>query len=102
MLDILKRTMYAGVGLGMMAKERIEELGKDLAKQAKLSEHEGKELLDDLMKQSETARADFESRVESAVARAIANLNLASRSQLEELAARVEALENRMRPTSSI
>ena len=55
MLDILKRTMYAGVGLGMMAKERIEELGKDLAKQAKLSEHEGKELLDDLMKQSETA-----------------------------------------------
>ena len=56
MIDLIKKTLLTGVGLAVMTKEKVEELGKDLVSQAKLSEHEGKEFVDNLLKQSETAR----------------------------------------------
>ena len=37
----------------MLTKEKAEELVKELSQQAKLSEQEGKELFDSLLKQSE-------------------------------------------------
>ena len=56
MFDLIKKTLLTGVGLAVMTKEKVEELGKDLASQAKLSEHEGKEFVDHLLKQSDTAQ----------------------------------------------
>lgn len=55
MFDLIKKTLLTGVGLAVMTKDKVEELGKDLASQAKMSEHEGKEFVDHLLKQSDTA-----------------------------------------------
>ena len=53
MVDLIKKAIYTGVGLAVLTKERAEELVKELSQQAKLSEQEGKELFDGLLKQSE-------------------------------------------------
>jgi polyhydroxyalkanoate synthesis regulator phasin len=92
MFELIKKTLFTGVGLAVMTKEKVEELGKDLAAQAKLSEHEGKEFVDHLLKQSETARKDFETRVSAAVQKAVTSLNLASKEELARVSSKVEEL----------
>ncbi len=96
MFDLIKKTLLTGVGLAVLTKEKVEELGKDLVSQAKLSENEGKEFVDSLLKQSETARKDFETRINSAVQKAISGLNLASKEEVAKLSAKVEELSARL------
>ena len=59
MVNLIKKAFYTGLGLAVLTKEKAEELVKEIAQQAKLSEHEGKELVDSLMKQSDQARNRF-------------------------------------------
>ncbi len=92
MFDLIKKTLLTGVGLAVMTKDKVEELGKDFASQAKLSEIEGKEFVDHLMQQSETARKEFETRINSAVQKAVSTLNLASKDEVARLSAKVEEL----------
>lgn len=92
MFELIKKSLLTGVGLAVMTKEKVEELGNDLVSQAKLSENEGKEFVDNLIKQSETARKDFESRINAAVQKAVSGLNLASRDEVAKLSVKVEEL----------
>lgn len=48
MFDIIKKVVLTGVGLAAMTKDKVEEVARDLAKKGKLTEKEGKELVDDL------------------------------------------------------
>jgi len=92
MFDLIKKTLLTGVGLAVMTKDKVEELGKELSSQAKLSEQEGKEFVDHLLKQSETARKDFEGRINAAVQKAVSSLNLASKEEVAKISAKVEEL----------
>ena len=100
MFDLIKKTLLTGVGLAVMTKDKVEELGKEFASQAKLSENEGKEFVDHLLKQSETARKEFETRINSAVQKAVSGLNLASKDEVAKLTAKVEELTAKL-PSSS-
>jgi polyhydroxyalkanoate synthesis regulator phasin len=92
MFDLIKKTLLTGVGLAVMTKDKVEEMGKEFASQAKLSELEGREFVDHLLKQSETARKEFETRINSAVQKAVSGLNLASKDEVTRLSAKVEEL----------
>ncbi len=96
MVDLIKKAFYTGLGLAVLTKEKAEELVKDLAQQAKLSEHEGKELMDNLMKQSDQARQDFQGKVDEAVLAVVNRLHLATRDEVESLRAKVEELSARV------
>ena len=96
MLELIKKTLLTGVGLAVLTKEKVEELGKELASQAKLSEIEGKEFVDHLLKQSEDARKDFEARINGAVQKAVSSLNLASKDEVARLSAKVEELSTKL------
>ncbi len=100
MFDLIKKTLLTGVGLAVMTKDKVEELGKEFASQAKLSELEGKEFVDHLLKQSEIARKDFESRISSAVQKAVSGLNLASKDEVAKLSAKVEELAAKLSSNS--
>lgn len=101
MIDLIKRTMLTGVGLAVMTKEKVEELGRDLAEQAKLGESEGREFVDNLMKQSENARGEFETRVDALVKKAVEGLNLVHKDDVAKLQQRVETLEAELKKHES-
>ena len=92
MVDLIKKAFYTGLGLAVLTKDKAEELIKDIAQQAKLSEHEGKELMDSLMKQSDQARTDFQSKIDEAVLAVVNRLHLATRDEVEALRAKVDEL----------
>ena len=96
MVDLIKKALYTGLGLAVLTKDKAEELIKDITQQAKLSENEGKELMDSLMKQSDQARQDFQDRIDEAVLSVVKRLHLATRDEVEGLRAKVEELSARV------
>ncbi len=92
MVDLIRKAFYTGIGLAVLTKDKAEEMIRDIAQQAKLSEHEGKELMDSLMKQSDQARQDFQSKLDEAVLAVVNRLHLATRDEVQSLQARVEEL----------
>ncbi|HKP96376.1 MAG TPA: phasin family protein [Fibrobacteria bacterium] len=93
LFESLKKTLYAGVGLAFLTRDRIEELGKRMAEEAKLSETDGKKFIDEILKKSEEAKNAFEKAVNSGVAAALEKLDIPRRADIKALEARVKALE---------
>ncbi len=92
MIDLIKKTLLTSVGLAVMTKDKVREMGEDLASQAKLSENEGREFVDNLLKQSDAARAEFETRVGAVVKKAIEGMNLVHKDEIAKLQAQIDAL----------
>jgi len=101
MMDLFKNALYLGVGLAFMTKDKIEETGKTLAREAGAGAAEGKKFIDDLVRKSDEAREAMEKRVNEAIDKSLARLNLPTRREFEALEKRVRALEEksiRVRP----
>ncbi len=96
MVDLIRKALYTGIGLAVLTKEKAEEFVKDLTQQAKLSEQEGKELLDGLLKQSEAARDDLQARLDAAVLAVVKRMNLATKDEVASLKAKVEELSAKL------
>jgi polyhydroxyalkanoate synthesis regulator phasin len=94
MFDLLKKTILTGIGIASMTKDKIEELGKKISKESKLTEEEGKKMVNDLLKQSEKARKDLEFQVQKLVKNALEKLDIPTRDELNRLEKRIKKLEN--------
>ena len=94
MMDLIKKTMYMGVGLAYMTKEKVEEISQELIKKGELSATEGKEFIDDLTKKSEEARKGLEAKVDSLVKSSLARMKIATSDDIAALEKRIEKLES--------
>ena len=97
MIDIMKKTFATGVGLAVMTRDKVEELGKELARAARLSEQEGSDLIKSLHEHAEGARADLQGRIDREVTRVVERLKLAPREEVDALRARIDELEAKLR-----
>jgi len=93
MLDAIHKMFLAGVGFAAMTKDKIDEHVKELVERGKLTEKEGREIAEDMLKKSEQARKDLQERVEKLVQETLQKLHVASREDIEKLASRIEKLE---------
>jgi polyhydroxyalkanoate synthesis regulator phasin len=93
MFDVIRRALFTGVGLAAMTKEKLVELGQDIARKADLTEAQAREFQDELARRADEARSTLEGEIDRRVEAVVAKLNLARSSELAELKARVEALE---------
>jgi polyhydroxyalkanoate synthesis regulator phasin len=94
MFDLLKKTILTGIGIASMTKDKIEELGKKISEESKLSAEEGKRLVQDLLKQSEKAKNNLEAEVQKFVKIALEKLDVPTREDLNRLEKRIKKLEN--------
>jgi len=93
MLDTIHKMFLAGVGLAAMTKDKIDEHVKELVEKGKLSEKEGREIADEMLKKSKQAKDDLEKQVEKQVQQTLQTLQIASKEDVEKLEARIEKLE---------
>ena len=85
MIDLLKKTFLTGVGVAALTKEKIEDLANDFVEKGKITEQEGKTLVDDLMARSEESRLEFQKQIEEKVQAVLAKMNLARQSEVDAL-----------------
>jgi polyhydroxyalkanoate synthesis regulator phasin len=92
MQELLKNVFYLGAGLAFMTKEKIEELKKDLIDKGKMTQDEGKQFVDDLIKKSEKAKADVDKKVRELVDDQLAKMKVATSDDITELRKQIDAL----------
>lgn len=50
MKELLKNLIYTGVGAAFLTREKIDEIRKELVERGNLTKEEGKEFVEDLLK----------------------------------------------------
>ncbi|MBN1129570.1 MAG: hypothetical protein JXA71_11315 [Chitinispirillaceae bacterium] len=93
MFELLKKSLYASVGMALLSREKAEGLAKSIAREAELSRAQGKKLVDDLVKKSEDTRLAIEKMVQEKVEKALKKTALATRREVTVLEERVRTLE---------
>jgi polyhydroxyalkanoate synthesis regulator phasin len=93
MIDLIKKTVLAGIGATITTKEKIEGLLEDYVEKGKLSAHEAKSLADRIVEDGkqefEQAKTDISHRLNDLLKKS----NLATRDELAKLEKRIHALE---------
>jgi polyhydroxyalkanoate synthesis regulator phasin len=101
MLDVLKKTLMAGVGATVITAEKLETALDDLVKKGKLTAEEAREtarrVADDSSQEFEEAQRRLESLFEDFLGRA----RVATQTELKALEERVVQLEAAVPETAS-
>lgn len=93
MKETLKNILYTGIGIAFLTKEKVEELKADLIEKGKMSQEEGRQFVDDLLRRSEKARDQLDLWINKRVEERIAQFDLATRDELADLRRQVEELQ---------
>ncbi|HEX7510923.1 MAG TPA: phasin family protein [Chitinivibrionales bacterium] len=93
MFEILRKALLAGVGVTYLTKDKIEEIGKKIAQDAKISEGEARKFVDELVKKSMDARGTLEKTVAEKIQTAIHAMKLPTRKDVDDLKGRIDELE---------
>ncbi len=96
MLELIKKSLLAGLGAAVVTKERVEKATQKLVDEGKISGEEAEKLASELIESGEKQWHEVQAKIAESVKRATENLNLCSRREYEELKSRVEALEKRV------
>lgn len=93
MKEMLKNVMYAGIGAAFLTKEKIEELKGDLIEKGRMSQEEGKQFVDELLRKSEKAKDQLDLWINKRVEDRVKQLNLATKDEVAELQRKIEELQ---------
>lgn len=94
MKDILSKTMYLGLGLAAMTKERIDKFAKEVAERTDMTEEQGRKFVEYLQEESEKSKDRLQKAVDERVDKAMNKLPGIKR--VKELEGRVGELEDRL------
>jgi polyhydroxyalkanoate synthesis regulator phasin len=99
MIDLIEKTVLAGIGVLALSQKKAEELVDDLKKRFNLSEEEGRSLLDNLKKVAEENRQKLEEIAREEVEKNLNRLGLVSQKEFDALQKKVAQLAKRLKET---
>jgi polyhydroxyalkanoate synthesis regulator phasin len=91
--NIIRKTLYTAVGIVASTTERLQHVIDELVSKGRLSEEEGKKVVDDVVKTSESRRDEYEGRFRNIVDSVLSKLNLPQGDAHEKMEKRVKSLE---------
>lgn len=99
MQELIKNMFYLGAGAAFATKEKIDEVRNDLVEKGKMTQDEGRQFVDDLVKRSEKAKDDLEKKVQDVVAEQMAKMNMATKDDVADLQKQVQELRKMLEKT---
>lgn len=96
MQDLFQKFVYTSVGLVSTTVDKFQKSVEKLVDEDKISQEEGKKIVDDLFKNTEAKRDEFESKLKKIVEELMAKMNVATVHQVEDLQARLAAVEAKL------
>ncbi len=95
MIELLKKTFFTGMGLVAVSKDKLEEFVKNLEKDAKITEEEGRKFVDEILKESDKARKDLEASIKEQVRKTLEGMNIPTREEFKALSDRIDQLKGK-------
>jgi polyhydroxyalkanoate synthesis regulator phasin len=99
MEDLFKKFLYTGVGLVSHNAEMLQKNLNDLIEKGKLTEEEGRKVVDDLVDDTNHKKEEFEDRLRGMVDSILKKVDLPSREELSDLKSRIAELEEELAAT---
>ncbi|MEW6197440.1 MAG: phasin family protein [Planctomycetota bacterium] len=96
MIDLIKKTLLAGVGMTLMTADKVEQVAREIANAAQLSADKGQEFVDEAVARAKKGRQELEATVQRVVRQTLEKANLPTRDDVAQLTARIEKLEQRL------
>jgi len=85
MIELVKKTLLTGVGVAALTKEKIEEVAKDFVEKGKMTEQEGRDLVNDLVSRSDESRLELQKQIGEKVEMVLEKMDLAKKSEVDAL-----------------
>lgn len=95
MLELLEKAVLTTIGVAAITQKKAEELVAEMRERYKLSEDEGKHLVDRIQAIASESREKVREMAEVEVQKVVERLGLVSREEFDRLASRLQDLESR-------
>lgn len=92
MADLFEKTLYLGLGIFSMTKERAEEIIDDLVEKGKVSKDESAKAVRDLMDRAEKEKSHFDKKLNQTVEDTVKHLHLATQKDIDEINKKLDKL----------
>lgn len=101
MLEIVEKTLLAGIGALALTQQKAEELIDDLKERMNLSEEEGKKLLEKLRTTAKNNQKKLEELAQDEVKKACQRAGVVTTEEFEKLQRKVAQLEKQLKAQAS-
>jgi polyhydroxyalkanoate synthesis regulator phasin len=95
MLELLEKAVMTTIGVAAITQKKAEELAAEMKERFKLSEDEGKNLVDRIQAIAKESREKVGEMAGAEVQKVVDRLGLVSREEFDRLSKRVQELESR-------
>ncbi len=93
-MEMVKNMVYAGVGLASMTSEKVKETIDELVEKGRISDTEGKRIVQDFFSSTEKRREDFESKFKMATEKVTEKFDfLTKEKEIQALNDKIQTLE---------
>jgi len=93
MENLFKKFVYTGVGLVSMSAEKAKDFFDKLVEEGKVSTEEGKKIVEEFNKNTDTKKGELETQFSSIVEKIVKSFKFVTNDDVNELANRVTMLE---------
>ena len=97
MFEIFKKSLFAGLGLAVVTKTKLESVLDKLVEEGKMSREEAEKMGRDLLESGEKQWTDFESRLQDTVKGFLENMDICKASDVKKLEKKIKALDIRLK-----
>jgi polyhydroxyalkanoate synthesis regulator phasin len=98
MFDLVKQSVYLGLGVASLTRDKLMDVGKEIATRAQLSKEEAKQFEEDLAHKAEQARHDLQAMIDRQIDHALIQFGIlrskvmsAGEQATEDISARVDS-----------
>ena len=99
MIDMIEKTVLAGIGALALSQKKAEELVEEMKAKLNISEEEGRSLLENLKAAVEENRQKLEDIAREEVEKNLSRIGAVKQSDFDALKKKVASLEKRLKGT---
>lgn len=96
MEDLFKKVLYSGVGLVTGTIEKMQSKVNELVEEGKMTENEGRKVVDDLLEDMDNKKEEYEGKVRGLLESVLEKFDFPTRKEVEELESKIALLEAKL------
>ncbi len=93
MEDMFKKFLYSGVGMVTATVEKVQSTVNKLVEEGKISENEGKKVIDDLLEDIDNKKDEYEGKARGLMENILAKFDYPTRKEVAALEDKIAELE---------
>ena len=97
MFEIFKKSLFAGLGLAVVTKTKLESVLEKLVEEGKMSRDEAEKMGQELLESGEKQWIDFETRLQETIKGFLKNMDICKTTDLKKLEKKVKAIDMRLK-----